>query len=81
MDHIKSSLDLVRLLLDYQGKLNFFLDDQGKLNSFLDDFKNSFHELTTNCLKLEAYLNRSRNVNSKLTDSLINVERKRFANK
>ena len=76
MDHTETSLiklnkeDLARLLLDYQGKFN----------SILDDLKNNFDELKTKFTKLEADLNISRNVNFKLSDRLINVERKCFAN-
>ena len=62
--------DLVHLLLDYQGKFS----------SILDDLKNKFEELKTKFTKLEADVNISRNVNSKLSDRLINVERKCFAN-
>ena len=76
MDHTDASLmklnkeDLVRLLLDYQGKCN----------SILDDLKNNFDELKTKFTKLEADVNISKNVNSKLSDRLFNVEGKRFAN-
>ena len=78
MDHTKASLmklnekDLVRLLLDYQGKFD----------SILDDLKNNFDKLKTRFTKLAlaADVNISRNVNSKLSDRLINVERKCFAN-
>ena len=76
MDHTEASLvklnkeELVRLLLDYQGKFN----------SILDDLKNNFDELKTKFTKLEADVNISRNVNSKLSGRLIDVERKCFAN-
>ena len=76
MDHNEASLmklnkkDLVRLLLDYQDKFN----------AILDDLKNNFDELQTKFTKLEADLNKSRDVNSKLSDRVINVERKCFAN-
>ena len=76
MDHNEASLmklnkkDLVCLLLDYQDKFN----------AILDDLKNNFDELQTKFTKLEADLNKSRNVNSKLSDRVINVERKCFAN-
>ena len=62
--------DLVHLLLDYQGKFS----------SILDNLKNNFEELKTKFTKLEADVNISRSVNSKLSDRLINVERKCFAN-
>ena len=74
MDHTEASLmklnkeDLVRLLLDYQGKFN----------SILDDLKNKFDELEAKFTKLEADANIPKNVNSKLSDRLINVERKCF---
>ena len=76
MDHTESSLmklnkeDMVRLLLDYHGKFN----------SILDDLKNNFDELKSKFTKLEPDLNMSKNVNSKLSDRFINVERKGFAN-
>ena len=76
MDHTESSLmklnkgDLVHLLLDYRRKFN----------SILNELKNNFDELKTKFTKLEAVLDMSRNINSKLSDSLINVERKGFAN-
>ena len=77
MGHTESSLmklnkeDSVRLLLDYQGKFK----------SVLDDLKNKSDELKTIFTRLEADLNISKNVNSKLSERLINVERKSFANK
>ena len=76
MDHTEASLvklnkeELVRLLLDYQRTFN----------SILDDLKNNFDELKTKFTKLEADVNISRNVNSKLSGRLIDVERKCFAN-
>ena len=76
MDHIEESLkklikdDLVCLLMDYQGKFN----------SILDDLKIKFDELKTKFTKLEADLNIPKNVNSKLSDRLISVEKKCFAN-
>ena len=62
--------NLVRLLLDYQGKFD----------SILEDVKNNFDELKTKFTILEADLNTSRNVNSKLSDKLINVEPRNLAN-
>ena len=58
--------DLLRLLLDYQGKFN----------SILDDLKNNIDQLKSRFTKLEVDLNIFRNVNSKLSDSLTNVGRK-----
>ena len=58
MDHTESSLmklnkeDLVRLLMDYQGKVY----------SISDDSKNDFGELKAKFTKLEADLNISGNV-------------------
>ena len=76
MDHTESSLvelnkeDFVCLLLDYQGKFN----------SILGDIKNNFDKLQTKLARLEADLNISKNVKSKLSDRLINVEQKNFVN-
>ena len=66
MDHTEASLmklnkeDLVPLLLDYQGKFN----------SILDDLKNKFDELKAKFTKLEADVNISKNVSSKLSGNL-----------
>ena len=46
----------------------------------MDDLKNNFDDLKTKLTKLEADLNISRNVNSKISDRVIIVERKSFAN-
>ena len=62
--------DLVRMLLDYQGKFN----------NILDMLKNDFNELKTKFCKLESDLHISRNVNDKLTDKLVVLERKCHAN-
>ena len=76
MSHTESSLmrlnkdDLVRMLLDYQGKLN----------NILDELKNDLNELKTKFCKLESDLHISRNVNDKLTDKLVVLERKCHAN-
>ena len=58
--------DLVYLLLDNQGEFNFILDD----------FINNFGELKAKFTELEA----DENVDSKLSDRLINVDQKYFAN-
>ena len=63
MDHTEASL---MKLLDYQGKVN----------SILDDLRNNFDEIKTTFTKLEAEIDFSKNVNSKLSDRLISVERK-----
>ena len=76
MSHTESSLmrlnkeDLVRMILDYQGKFN----------NILDELKNDLNELKTKFCKLESYLHISRNVNDKLSDKLIVLERKCHAN-
>ena len=76
MSHTESSLmrlneeDLVRVLLDYQGKLH----------NILDELKNNLNELKTKFCKLESYLHISRNVNDKLSDKLVVLEQKRHAN-
>ena len=76
MSHSESSLmrlnkgDLVRMLLDYQGKFN----------NILDELKNDLNELKTKFCKLESDLHISRNVNDKLTDKLVVLERKCNAN-
>ena len=62
--------DLIRLLLDYQGKFYFIMDD----------LKNNFDRLKPTFTRLEIDLNVSKNVYSKLLDRLIIAERKRFSN-
>ena len=76
MSYTESSLmhlnkeDLERMLLDYLGKFNNILDE---LKNDLNDLKNKF-------CKLESDLNVSRNVNDKLPDKLVVLERKCYAN-
>ena len=62
--------DLVRMLLDYQGKFN----------SILNELKNDLNELKTESCKLESDLHTSRNVNDKLSDKVVVLERKCHAN-
>ena len=62
--------DLVRMLLDYQGKFS----------NILDGLKNDLNELKTKFCKFESDLHISRNVNDKLSDKLIVLERKCHAN-
>ena len=76
MDHTEASL----MKLNKKDLVCFLLDYQDKLNAILDDLKNNFDELKAKFTKLEADLNKSRNVNSKLSDRVINVEGKCFAN-
>ena len=76
MDHTESSLmklnkeDFVRLLLNYKGTVY----------SILDDLKNAFGKLKAKFTKLDADLNVSENVSSKLSDRLINVAQNILAN-
>ena len=62
--------DLVRMLLDYQGKFN----------NILDKLKNNLNELKTNLCKLESDLHISRNLNDRLKNKLVVLERKCHAN-
>ena len=61
---------MVRVLLDYQGKFN----------NILDELKNELNELKTKFSKGESDLHSSGNVNDKLTDKLVVLERKCHAN-
>ena len=76
MSHTESSLmrlnkeDLVRMLLDYQGKFN----------NILDELKIDLNDLKTRFCKLESDLHISRNVNDKLSDKLVALERKCHVN-
>ena len=62
--------DLVKMLLDYQGKFN----------NILDELKNDLHEVKTKYCKLEFDLHISRNINDKLSYKLVVLERKCRAN-
>ena len=62
--------DLVRMLLDYQGKFN----------NILDELKSDLNELKIQFCKLESDLHISRNVYDKLPDKLAVLERKCHAN-
>ena len=53
--------DLVRMLLDYQGKFS----------NILDELKNDLNELETKFCKHESDLHISRNINDKLSDKLV----------
>ena len=76
MFHTESSLtrlnkkDLLRMLLDYQGKFN----------NILDKLKSDLNQLKTKFCKLASDLHISRNVNAKLSDKLVVLERKYHAN-
>ena len=76
MSHTESSLmrlnkeDLVRMLLDYQGKFS----------NILDELKNDLNKLKTKFCKLESDLHISRNINDKLSDKLTVLAGKCHAN-
>ena len=75
MDHTESFL--IKLKRRF-GK--FITDYQSKSDSILDNLKNYFDDFKGKFTKLESDLVISTNVNSKLSDRLLNVERKSFAN-
>ena len=62
--------DLVRMLLDYQGKFN----------NILNQLKNDLNDLKTKLCKLESDLHISRNVNDKLSDKLAVLQGKCYVN-
>ena len=74
MAHNETSLiklnkeDLVRITLDYQGKFNNILDDLKKDISYL---KSDLFGQKSDWSKLEADIQVSRNVNSKLSERLL----------
>ena len=69
--------NLVRITLDYQGKFNNILDD---LKKDISDLKSDLSGLKSNFSKLEADIQVSRNVNSKLPERLLTMERRCYAN-
>ena len=69
--------DLVRIRLDYQGKFNNILDD---LKKDISDFKSDPSGLKSDFSKLEADIQVNRNINSMLSESLVTMERKCYAN-
>ena len=69
--------DLVRITLDYQGKFNNILDD---LKKDISDLKCDLSGLKSDFSKLEADIQVSRNVNYKLSERLITMERRCYAN-
>ena len=83
MAHNEASLmklnkeDLVRITLDYQGKFNGILDD---LKKDISDLKNDLSELKSDYSKLEADMQFTRNVNSKLFERLVTMERRCYLN-
>ena len=83
MAHNEASLmklnkeDLVRITLDYQGKFNNILED---LKKDISDLKSDLSGLKSVFSKLEADMQVSRNVNSKLSGKLVTMERRCYAN-
>ena len=83
MGHNEASLmklnkeDLVRITLDYQGKFNNILDD---LKKDISDLKSDLSGLRSDFSKLETDMQASRNVNSKLSERLLTMERRCYAN-
>ena len=69
--------DLVRITLDYQGKFNNILDD---LKKDMFDLKSDLSGLKSDFSKLETDIRVSRNVNSKLIERLLTMERRCYAN-
>ena len=57
-----------------------FEDYQGKFNNILVELNNDLNELKTKSCKLESDLHISGNVNDKLTDKLVVLERKCHVN-
>ena len=83
MAHNEASLmklnkeNLVRITLDYQGKFNNILDD---LKKDISDLKSDLSGLKSGFSKLEADIQFIRNVNFKLPERLLTVERRCYAN-
>ena len=69
--------DLVRITLDYQGKFNNILDD---LKKDISDLKSDLSRLKSDFSKYEADIQVTRNVNSKLSERLMTMERRCYAN-
>ena len=68
-----NSEDLVTIALDYQGKFNNILDD---LKKDISDLKSDLSGLKLDFSKFEADIQVSRNVNSKLTERLVTMQRR-----
>ena len=75
MSHIESSL----MRLNKEDLVRIILDSQGKFNNILDELKNNLNELKTNFFKIESDLHISRNTNDKLPDKIVVLERKCLA--
>ena len=69
--------DLVRITLNYQGNFNDILDD---LKKDISDLKSDLPGLKSDFSKLEADIKVSRNVNFKLSERLLTMERRCCAN-
>ena len=69
--------DLLRITLDYQGKFNKILDDFKK---DISDLKSDLSWLKSDFSKLEADIQVSRNVNTKLSERLLTMGRRCYAN-
>ena len=68
--------DLVRVTLDYQGKFNNILD----LKKDISDLKSDLCGLMSDFYKLQADIQVTRNVNSKLSERIMTMERGCYAN-
>ena len=69
--------DLARTTLDYQGKFNNILDD---LKKDISGLKSDLSGLMSDFSKLEADIQVTRNVNCKLSEKLVTMERKCYTN-
>ena len=69
--------DLVRTTLNYQGKFNGILDD---LKKDIFDLKSDLSGLKSGFSKLEANIQVTRNINSKLPERLVTMRRRCYAN-
>ena len=65
--------DLVRITLDYQGRFSSILDD---LKKDISDLKIDLSGQKSDFYKLEADIQVTRNVNSKLSERLVTMERR-----
>ena len=68
---------LVRITLDYQGMFNNILDD---LKKDIFGLKNDLSGLKSDFSKLEAVIQVTRNVNYKLSERLMEMERRCYVN-
>ena len=69
--------DLVRITLDYQGKFNNILDD---LKKDISDLKSGLCGMKYDFSKLEAEIQVTRNVNFKLSERILTMERRCYSN-